>query len=82
MIMNNKVYDCLKWLVMIALPALGALYAGLADLWGWPLAGEVAATLDYVGVFLGVILDISSAQYKKKPINAEDTAEAVRRIDK
>ncbi|MBQ9388391.1 MAG: hypothetical protein IJU01_07060, partial [Lachnospiraceae bacterium] len=32
---NDKVYDVLKWLVLIALPAFNVFYANLAPLWGW-----------------------------------------------
>lgn len=81
MVLNDKVYEVLKWLLVIVLPAIGTLYTGLAELWGFPLAAEVAATLDYVGTFLGIVLGISSINYKKKPLNAEDTAQAVRRVE-
>lgn len=63
--LNNKVYDVLKWIVILLMPAIGALYAGLSEVWGWPMAAEVTATLDYVGVFLGVVLGVSTAQYNK-----------------
>ena len=32
----DKVYDVLKWLTVICLPALGAAYLALAAVWGWP----------------------------------------------
>ena len=38
----DKVYDVLKWVVMIVIPALTTAYVGLAAIWGWPLATEVA----------------------------------------
>ena len=37
---NDKVYDILKWLCLIALPALSVLYSALAGVWGWPYAQE------------------------------------------
>ena len=36
--LNDKVYDVLKWLALIALPALAVLYNVLAGVWGWPCA--------------------------------------------
>ena len=45
---NDKVYDILKWLCLIALPALSVLYSALAGVWGWPYAQEVATTINAV----------------------------------
>ena len=64
--LSNKVYDILKWVVMIAIPALTTAYVGLAAIWGWPLAEEVAKTSAVVCVLLGTLLGISTAQYNKK----------------
>lgn len=69
--MSNKVYDTLKWIAEIALPALVALYTGIASLWGLPYAPEVAATVATIDTFLGSILLSSNAKYKKA--NAEAT---------
>jgi len=64
--MNEKTYDILKWIAQILLPAIGALYFGLAGIWGLPYSEEVVGTITVVDVFLGVILGISSAQYNKE----------------
>lgn len=63
--MSNKVYDVLKWIAMVALPAVGTLYFALASIWGFPYAEQVVGTITAVDTFLGVLLGISSAQYKK-----------------
>lgn len=63
--MNNKVYDVLKWIAMILLPAIGTLYFALADIWNFPCAEQVVGTITAIDTFLGVVLGISSAQYKK-----------------
>ena len=65
MIMSNKVYNILKWIAMVVLPALGTLYFALAGIWGFPSAEKVVGTISAVDTFLGVMLGISSAQYKK-----------------
>lgn len=64
--MSNKVYDILKWIAQIALPAIGALYFALSDLWGLPYPTEIVGTITAVDTFLGVLLGISSASYNKK----------------
>lgn len=33
---NDKVYNILKYVAQIALPALGTLYFALAGIWGFP----------------------------------------------
>lgn len=66
MIMNNKVYDVLKWIAMYLLPAFGTLYFALSGIWGLPYGEEIVGTITAIDTFLGVILGISSAQYNKK----------------
>ena len=61
----SPVYDVLKWVVMIVLPALSTAYVGLAAVWGWPLADEVAKSCSVVCVLLGALLGISTAEYNK-----------------
>lgn len=66
--MPDKVYDVLKAIAMIILPALGTLYFSLAGIWGWPYAEQIVGTITVIDTFLGVILGISTAQYKKTQI--------------
>lgn len=63
--MSNKLYDMLKWIAMVVLPAIATLYFALAGIWGLPYAEEVVGTITAVDTFLGVLLGISSAQYNK-----------------
>ena len=64
--MSNKMYDVLKWIAMVFLPAMATLYLALAGIWGLPYGEEVVGTITAVVTFLGIVLGISSAQYKKK----------------
>lgn len=66
MVMNNKAYDVLKWVVMIVIPALTTAYVGLAAIWGFPYAEEVAKTSAVICTLLGALLGISNAQYYKE----------------
>ena len=61
--LNDKVYDILKWIVMIVLPAIATLYSALASVWGWPYSQEVVTTLAAVTTFLGALLGISAMEY-------------------
>lgn len=63
--MSNTMYDILKWIAQILLPALGTLYFALSKIWGLPLATEVVGTIAAVDTFLGALLGLSSMKYNK-----------------
>ena len=63
---NDKVYDVLKYIAQIVLPALATLYFALSKIWGLPYGVEIVGTISAVDVFLGTLLGISSASYNKK----------------
>lgn len=62
----DKVYDVLKWLVCIVIPALTTAYVGLSAVWGWPYAEPIAKTSAIVCTLLGSILGISTITYNKE----------------
>ena len=64
--MSNKLYDVLKYIAQIVLPALGALYFGLSRIWGLPYGEEIVGTIAVIDTFLGALLGISNAQYRKR----------------
>ena len=63
--MSNKVYDVLKFIAQILLPAIGTLYFALARIWNLPYAEQIVGTITAVDAFLGAMLGISTMQYKK-----------------
>lgn len=63
--MNNKVYDVLKFIALVVLPALGTLYFALSTIWGLPYGEQIVGTITAVDTFLGALLGISSAKYNK-----------------
>ena len=69
--MSNKVYDVLKWIALIFLPAVSAFYFALSGIWGFPYGEEVVGTIAAVEVFLGALLQISSSNYKKIELHDE-----------
>ena len=64
--MSNKVYDILKYIAQIVLPALGTLYFALAKIWSFPYGAEIVGTITAVDAFLGALLKISTDQYNKE----------------
>ena len=61
--MSNRVYDILKWIALVVLPALSALYIGLGQFWNIPYPNEISGTIMLIDTFLGTILGISSIRY-------------------
>lgn len=64
-----KTYDRLKFVAQIFLPALGALYFGLGQIWTLPKVTEIVGTITVVDLFLGALLGFSSTQYYKNGAN-------------
>lgn len=64
--MSNKVYDALKWIALIALPAIATLYFAIAQIWGLPYGEQIVGTITAVDAFLGALLGISNYNYVKK----------------
>ncbi len=61
--MSNKLYDVLKYIAQVVLPAMGTLYFALAGIWGFPYGEQIVGTITAVDTFLGVVLRISSNAY-------------------
>lgn len=59
----DKVYDVLKWVVQVVLPAVATLYLALSGIWGLPYPERVVGSITAVNTFLGVIIGVSSANY-------------------
>ena len=67
--LENRVYDVLKWVALIALPALSTLISVVLPLWNVCDEGTVTAivgTISAISVFLGSLLGVSSINYNKK----------------
>lgn len=61
----DKIYNILKWLCLIALPAVAVAYVGLASVWGWPYADEISKTINVICVLVGALIGISTVSYNK-----------------
>lgn len=61
--MSNTVYDILKFIAQIVLPALATLYFALSGIWGFPYGEQIVGTIAAIDAFLGAILGISTKKY-------------------
>lgn len=62
-ILAPKLYDKVKFIVQVLLPAFGTLYFTLGNIWSWPNIEQVLGSTTAIGLFLGAIVGISSASY-------------------
>lgn len=62
--MKNEVYDVLKWVAMLLLPALATLVATVGSIWGLPYADQISQTIVAVNAALAMVLGISTINYK------------------
>jgi len=63
---SDKLYNILKWVALIALPAFSWFYQLMANTWGLPYSSEVATTLSGVGTLIGILIGVSTLQYNKE----------------
>lgn len=64
-LLSNRIYDILKNSATIVLPATGALYFALAQIWGFPKAEEVVGSIAAVNTFIGALVGLSTRSYNK-----------------
>ena len=62
----DNVYDILKWIALVVLPAIATLYFALAQIWGFPYGAEIVGTITAIDAFLGALLGVSTVTYKKE----------------
>jgi len=63
--LSNEWFDRLKWVAIIALPALSTFVYGLAQIYHFEVVGEqIAQTITLLDAMLGALLGVSHIQYK------------------
>lgn len=60
-LLPGRVYDILKWLALIALPAIAWLVGAVGPQWGLPHCGELVTTINAIGLFVGALIGVSPA---------------------
>ena len=70
--LKDSVYNVLKWICLIALPACAVLYYTLAKIWGLPYGAEITATINAVALFIGSLIGISHISIKKEEAYEND----------
>jgi len=76
--LSNKMYDKLKFISLVILPAITALiiaYATIGTIWEWPMADifqNISATLVAIDTMSGVLVDISRRKFEKENSQNEE----------
>ncbi len=66
MILPDKLYTFLKWMAIVALPALATLVKVVCSIWNLPYGDQIATTITAVATFIGALLMVSTISYNKK----------------
>lgn len=64
-VLGTKLYDKLKFIALVLLPAVSTLYFSLGKIWDFPNVTEVIGSITSIDTFLGVILGLSTKAYNK-----------------
>jgi len=78
---GSKLYDSLKFLAQILVPALGTLYVALAAIYNWGHVDEVAGTVVAVDTFLGVLVSYLKLKYDASDDRFDGEINVVERPD-
>ena len=60
---NNRTYDILKYVALIALPALQVFWLTIGKIWNLAYTVEIGATIGAVALLLGTLLGVSTKNY-------------------
>ena len=63
--MSNKAYDVIKMISLIGVPAI-TFIAAIISIWNIPYGPQITATLAAIDTFMGALVSILNANYKKK----------------
>lgn len=59
----DGLYNVLKWITLVVIPALSTFYSVVAPLFGWYDPGTVAKVAAAVCTLIGALIGISTAEY-------------------
>lgn len=61
--LNGTVYEILKWMAVIALPALAVFVKTVFPTWEIPYAEQISTTIMAVDALIGALICVSTVQY-------------------
>lgn len=76
----DKVYNVLKWLCLIFMPALAYGYSALSKIWGLPYGSEVAETINIIACVIGICIGVSTLNYNKELLVGEEPESHIKEV--
>lgn len=73
--MSNKLFDTIRLIGELILPALATCYAALGAIWGWPYIEAVVGSAAAVTACIGAIVNGLRKQYKKEDKKEDNDGE-------
>lgn len=73
----DRVYRILKYVALVAFPAIATFYGALAGAWGFPEPEKVITTITALDTLLGALIGISTVRF-----NAAQTSDGTLMVDK
>lgn len=70
-IIPDKMYQILKWVGLIACPAIATFVGAVFPAWGIPNVDAITLTLNATGVLIGALIGVSAATSKQAPERTE-----------
>ena len=64
--LNDSIYNFLKWLALLALPALATFYGVIGKVWDLPHTTEIVTTITAIGVLIGTLIGVSQYNINKE----------------
>lgn len=79
----DKIYNLLKWLSIVAIPAATTLFGVIASQFNIPYAQQILTICPAVATFIGALIGISSAKYyQDQKQNAFSVNEVMQAVEK
>ena len=60
---SNRLYDILKWVALVALPAIQAFWLTIGKVWGFPYLTEIGTTIAAIGLLIAALIGVTSNNY-------------------
>lgn len=62
--LSNRTYDILKYVALIALPAIQVFWLTIGKIWNINYTVEIGATIGACALLLGTLLGVSTTNYR------------------
>lgn len=64
--LSDKVYNILKWVALIALPALATFWGVIGKVWELPYTMQIVTTITAIATLIGALIGVSTMTYNKE----------------